>query len=109
RENPRSATRLISACFWLGPDQRITSGPAARAAASKAEYMAAPEHFAEISHSPCNAGAVHTWHFSDLANESSVGLLCGVKMLWGGRRGPCIHRRLGDEQMEPPDAEVDTA
>jgi hypothetical protein len=32
-----------------------------------------------------------------------------VKMLWGVRRGACIHRRLGDEQMEPPDAEVDTA
>ena len=28
----------------------------------KAEYMAAPERFAEMSDSPCTAGAVHTWH-----------------------------------------------
>jgi hypothetical protein len=26
--------------------------------------MAAPERFAETSDSSCNAGAVHTWHFS---------------------------------------------
>jgi hypothetical protein len=31
---------------------------------SKAEYMAAPERFAEMSDSSCNAGVVHTWHFS---------------------------------------------
>src|SRR3954454_5733785 len=30
-----SAMRDLSACFWLGPDQRITSGPAATAAAFK--------------------------------------------------------------------------
>jgi hypothetical protein len=41
--------------------------------------MAAPERFAEMADSPCNAGAVHTWHFSDLANERSVRLLCGVR------------------------------
>ena len=41
--------------------------------------MAAPERFAEMADSSRNAGAVHTWHFSDLANESSVRLLCGVK------------------------------
>ena len=28
--------------------------------------MAAPERFAEMSDSSCTAGAVHTWHFSDL-------------------------------------------
>jgi len=33
---------------------------------SKAGYMAAPERFAQTSDSSCNAGAVHTWHFSDL-------------------------------------------
>src|SRR3954471_16896080 len=30
-----SAMRDLSACFWLGPDERITSGPAATAAAFK--------------------------------------------------------------------------
>jgi transposase len=55
---------------FLGPDQRITSGPAATAAASRrgkprrekqAAYMAAPERFADRSDSSCTAGAVHTW------------------------------------------------
>ena len=54
----------------VGTDQRITSGPAATAAASRwrksfkrkqAGYMAAPERFAETSDSSCTAGAVHTW------------------------------------------------
>ena len=57
----------------VGTDQRITSGPAATAAASRqrqsskrkqAGYMAAPERFAETSDSSCTAGAVHTWPFS---------------------------------------------
>src|SRR4249919_1344192 len=49
----------------IGTDQRITSGPAANAAASRwrqssrrkqAGYMAAPERFAEKSDSSCTAG-----------------------------------------------------
>src|ERR1700686_3347092 len=55
----------MSACFCLGPDQRITSGPAAIAAASRwrqasrrkqAEYMTAPERFAEKSDSLLHRG-----------------------------------------------------
>ena len=55
----------------FGTDQRITSGPAAMAAASRrrqsskrkqAGYMTAPERFADTSDSSCTAGAVHTWH-----------------------------------------------
>jgi hypothetical protein len=34
--------------------------------------MAAPERFAEMSDSSCTAGAVHTWHFSDLTASSNV-------------------------------------
>jgi hypothetical protein len=30
--------------------------------------MAAPERFAETLDSSCTAGAVHTWHFSDMAD-----------------------------------------
>src|SRR6478735_10886935 len=69
-----SATRYLSARFWLGPDQRITSGPAATAAASRrgkplrekqAAYMAAPERFAERSDSSCTAGTLHTWPLGD--------------------------------------------
>jgi hypothetical protein len=32
--------------------------------------MAAPERFAEMSDSSCTAGAVHTWHFSDLRDQT---------------------------------------
>jgi hypothetical protein len=32
--------------------------------------MAAPERFAETSDSSCTAGAVHTWHFSDLSEQA---------------------------------------
>src|SRR5580700_7024504 len=55
----------MSAWFCLGPDQRITSGPAAKAAASRwrqasrrkqAEYMTAPERFAEKSDSLLHRG-----------------------------------------------------
>jgi hypothetical protein len=41
-----------SACFWLGPDLRITSGPAAKRPQSKAEYMAAPDPLVEMSDFP---------------------------------------------------------
>src|SRR6266403_1979879 len=52
----------------FGTDQRITSGPAAKRPHSKAEYMTAPERFADsqIPLAPrapsihCTAGAVHT-------------------------------------------------
>ena len=44
----------------FGTDQRITSGPAAKRPHSKAEYMTAPERFADSPDSSCTAGAVHT-------------------------------------------------
>src|SRR5580704_16022478 len=55
-ENPRWVTRYVSARECLGPNQRITSRPAAIAAASsqrqasrrkQAAYMTAPERFAK--------------------------------------------------------------
>ena len=36
----------------IGTDQRITSGPAAKRPHSKAEYMTAPERFADNSQIP---------------------------------------------------------
>src|SRR5713101_5565905 len=63
----------------FGTDQRITSGPAAMAAASRrrqsskrkqAGYMTAPERFADTSDSSCTAGAVHTWR--------STAVCCGA-------------------------------
>jgi hypothetical protein len=49
----------------FGTDQRITSGPAAERPHSKAEYMTAPERFADRQIPSCTAGAVHTWPVAD--------------------------------------------
>src|ERR1700680_4228332 len=50
-ENPRSATRGKNACFWLGPISGSHQGPQPERLHSEAEYMAAPERFAETSNS----------------------------------------------------------
>jgi hypothetical protein len=42
-ENPRSATRAKSACFWLGPISGSHQGQQPKRLHSKAGYMAAPE------------------------------------------------------------------
>jgi len=47
----------------IGNDQRITSGPAVKRPHSKAEYMTAPERFADSQFLSCTAGAVHTYVF----------------------------------------------
>jgi hypothetical protein len=44
----------------IGTDQRITSGPALKRPHSKAEYMTAPEGFADSQFLSCTAGAVYT-------------------------------------------------
>ena len=61
------ATRGKNACFWLGPDQRITSGPAAIAAAFKGRIHGCTRSLCETSDSTCTAGAVHTWHLADIS------------------------------------------
>src|ERR1700751_4742998 len=83
----------------FGTDQRITSGPAAKRLHSKAEYMTAPERFAESQILfPCTAGALHTWP----TREDSYLEAC-VSAVWGtsdatthkharGRRKLTIHR-----------------
>jgi hypothetical protein len=38
----------------------------------QAEYMAAPERFAERSDSACNAGAVHTWHWAEFFGTAAT-------------------------------------
>jgi putative tryptophan/tyrosine transport system substrate-binding protein len=40
--------------------------------------MAAPERFAEMSDSSCTAGAVHTWHFSEVAALTSMSVVGGI-------------------------------
>src|SRR5579864_912851 len=73
----------MSACFCLGPDQRITSGPAAIAAASRwrqasrrkqAEYMTAPERFAEKSDSLLQRGRrPYMTHINDRCPKRNIG------------------------------------
>src|SRR5437588_9674466 len=46
-ENPFSGHAKKERVSLFGTDQRITSGPAARRPHSKAEYMTAPERFAD--------------------------------------------------------------
>src|SRR6476620_2763895 len=46
-ENPSLGHARKERVSLFGTDQRITSGPAARRAHSKAEYMTAPERFAD--------------------------------------------------------------
>jgi hypothetical protein len=90
-ENPRSATRTKSACFWLGPISGSHQGQQPKRLHSKAGYMAAPERFAETSDSPLalrapsiHAGAVHTWHYPEAcegANEFRSLGCCGPVLL----------------------------
>ena len=49
--------------------------------------MAAPEPFADMSDSSCNAGAVHTWHEVAVRRVAHVRQLSGVHLL-------CILTRL---------------
>src|SRR5207302_9563313 len=46
-ENPSLGHAKQERVLLFGTDQRITSGPAARRPHSKAEYMTAPERFAD--------------------------------------------------------------
>src|SRR6202051_3624406 len=56
-ENPFLGHAKKERVSLFGTDQRITSGPAAKRPHSKAEYMTAPERFAESQILfPCTAG-----------------------------------------------------
>src|SRR3954468_3467573 len=54
----------------IGNDQRITSGPAVKRPHSKAEYMTAPERFADSQFLSCTAGAVHTYFSAHTAGAN---------------------------------------
>jgi hypothetical protein len=51
-ENPLLGHAKIERVLLIGTDQRITSGPAAKRPHSKAEYMTAPERFADNGQIP---------------------------------------------------------
>src|SRR6516165_6256188 len=69
----------LNACFWLGLDQRITSGPAAIAAALKGRIHGCTRTLRRTSDSSCIAGAVHTWHKPTFRCGANVLSLLGVK------------------------------
>jgi hypothetical protein len=62
RDGPREEERVL----LFGTDQRITSRPATKRPQSKAEYVTAPERFADSQIPPAPRGAVHTWSISDI-------------------------------------------
>ena len=65
REVPREER---ARAFGFDPASGSHQGQQPKRLHSKAEYMAAPERLAELSDSPCNAGAVHTC----VADEADV-------------------------------------
>ena len=56
----------------------------------KAVYMAAPNPFAEMPNSSCNAGVVHTWHFLILARSTHFQL--------HAKTGPTAHDAFEPKQ-----------
>ena len=64
REVPREER---ARAFGWDPISGSHQGQQPKRLHSKAEYMAAPERFAELSDSPCTAGAVHTRHFAGMS------------------------------------------
>src|SRR5262245_35890079 len=82
-ENPLRATRGKNACFCLGPISGSHQGQQPKRLHSKAEYMAAPERFAETSDSfPLHRGrrpymartrrADAPWQLSDHSAEANL-------------------------------------
>jgi hypothetical protein len=59
--------------------------------------MAAPERFAEMADSSCNAGVVHTWHDAEVFGTAAIpsGIGGSTDMRHRCLRGPYLtHRRL---------------
>ena len=77
-ENPLLGHAKKERVVLIGTDQRITSGPAAKRPHSKAEYMTAPERFADKSQIPLapRAPSIHD-------PEPSLG---GVSPPWPAQR-----------------------
>jgi hypothetical protein len=80
REMPREER---ARAFGWDPFSGSHQGQQPKRLHSKAEYMAAPERFAELSDSPCNAGAVHTRHFPPSGHvryRDAIGLRVDIRM-----------------------------
>src|SRR4051812_49289450 len=100
-ENPSLGHAKKERVSLFGTDQRITSGPAARRPHSKAEYMTAPERFADsqIPLAP-RAPSIHvsrqsaprligdaTAALASLCRPQTISCRDGVDLLGGGLPG----------------------
>src|SRR4051812_45070234 len=78
-----SAMRGLSARFWLGPDQRITSGPAATAAAFKGRIHGCTRpRSLKCPIFPLHRGRRPYMALSDQSGTSALRSLSGVKRIW---------------------------
>src|ERR1700737_110748 len=90
-ENPRCATRGKNACFWLGPISGSHQGPQPERLHSEAEYMAAPERFAETSNSfPLHRGRRPYMAHHVFAPHCSVAVAIGADRTWTTHRGDAL-------------------
>src|ERR1700737_3903387 len=64
----------------IGTDQRITSGPAARTAASRGRIHGCTRIVSRKGQIlfPCTAGAVHTWHIASSQRAAEFGHYRGI-------------------------------
>ena len=82
-ENPRMCHASKERVLLFGTDQRITSGPAARAAAFKGRIHGCTRTIrGNVRFSSCTAGAVHTWHVATDSNALKFTVAIGVLRTW---------------------------
>ena len=89
-ENPLLGHAKKERVVLIGTDQRITSGPAAKRPHSKAEYMTAPERFADKSQIPLAPRAV------------AVGTEISLRPPHRSRRALLTHRAPALDSDEEP-------
>ena len=86
----RHASKRTRANVW-DPISGLHQGQRPQRPHQQAEYMAAPERFAEMpDFFPCTAGAVHTWHLTDIRERPLSGRYRGES----GRLTEGRHRLL---------------
>src|SRR5437660_8793089 len=83
-ENPLRATRGKNACFCLGPISGSHQGPQPERLHSEAEYMAAPERFANPNDSQKGQSLLlRRGRRPYMARKSRAVLVLGVSPVWG--------------------------
>ena len=101
-ENPFLGHAKKERVSLFGTDQRITSGPAARRPHSKAEYMTAPERFADsqIPLAP-RAPSIHDPGLVTLGLAALAAGACSLLMRSGGSASARMAPRTGGDASDP--------